>query len=80
MYVFVGLIIQTLNPKKLKYIYCIKYGLCTKCLLQMNLNQGQPQSPGAECQQAAISRLPDISKAAPFCTREDGVALASLPA
>ena len=45
----------------------------------MNLNKGQPQSPGAECQQAAISRLPDISKAAPFCTREDGVVLASLP-
>ena len=79
MYVFVGLITQTLKPKKLKYIYCIKYGLCTKCLLQMNMIKGQPQSPGAECQQAAISRLLDISKAAPFCTREDEVALAILP-
>ena len=37
-----------------------------KWLLQMILDQGQPQSPGAGCQQAAISRLPDISKAAPF--------------
>ena len=53
----------------------------------MNLNKGQPQSPGAECQlqtadcclQTAISRLPDISKAAPICIRGDGVVLASLP-
>ena len=79
MYVFVGLITQTLKAKKLQYVYCLKHGLCTKWLLQMNLNKGQPQSPGAECQlqtadcclQTAIPRLPDISRAAPICTRGD---------
>ena len=57
-----------------------KQCLCTKMIIADDSGPRPAQSPGAGCQQAAISRLPDISKAAPFCTREDGVALASLPA
>ena len=43
-----------------------KQCLCTKMIIADDSGPRPAQSPGAGCQQAAISRLLDLSKAAPF--------------